>query len=153
MFADLRAALPRLIPKAIEWAEAQSAIIAKIGRPLDDTGLLLAASVGVAKPGLIRLAEVPALPPPDDPELRRASMVIGLFGPHMIGMTFGYGIYVCRGQVTKRLLAHEFRHVFQYEQAGSIAAFLPVYMMQIASVGYEDAPLEIDARAHESGER
>ena len=40
-------------------------------------------------------------------------------------------------------------HVYQYEKAGSIAAFLPQYLQQIAIVGYANAPFEIDAREHE----
>jgi hypothetical protein len=47
------------------------------------------------------------------------------------------------------LLSHELRHIYQYEAAGSIAAFLPIYLWQIAMVGYEECPLERDARAHE----
>lgn len=39
----------------------------------------------------------------------------------------------------------------QYEQAGSIAAFLPRYLQQIVTVGYNNAPFEIDARSHELG--
>jgi hypothetical protein len=46
------------------------------------------------------------------------------------------------------LLSHECRHVYQYEAAGSIAAFLPVYLQQIATVGYESAPFD-RTRAHE----
>ena len=37
----------------------------------------------------------------------------------------------------------------QYEEAGSIADFLPVYLKQIVEFGYDSAPLEVDARAHE----
>ncbi len=50
---------------------------------------------------------------------------------------------VTERNVNPRLLRHEFRHVHQYEKAGSISAFLPIYLGQI------DAPLEADARAHE----
>jgi hypothetical protein len=39
--------------------------------------------------------------------------------------------------------------VHQYERAGSIAAFLPVYLQQIVELGYNNAPFEIDARSHE----
>jgi hypothetical protein len=48
-----------------------------------------------------------------------------------------------------QLLSHECRHVYQYEAAGSIAAFLPVYIEQIVEFGYDDAPFEQDARHHE----
>jgi hypothetical protein len=39
--------------------------------------------------------------------------------------------------------------VYQYEIAGSIRNYLPAYLAEIASDGYEAAPLEMDARAHE----
>jgi hypothetical protein len=67
----------------------------------------------------------------------------------MVGLTLGDGVYVCHGHGTVRLLSHEFRHVYQYEQAGSIGAFLPVYLQQIVTFGYNNAPLEVDARTHE----
>lgn len=149
MTYDLRSALPLLIPKAIAWAEAQSSSIGQIGQPLNDALLSIARSVGVMRPELIRVAEVPRLPMPEDPELQQAALATGLLGPNMIGMTFGYGIYVCHGQGTVRLLSHEFRHACQYEQAGSIAAFLPAYLQQVITVGYHNAPFEIDARAYE----
>ena len=76
--------------------------------------------------------------------------VTGLLGPNMVGLTLGYAVLVCRGhEATPRLLSHEFRHVHQYEIAGSIAAFLPGYLHQIVAYGYANAPLEIDARNHE----
>jgi hypothetical protein len=68
----------------------------------------------------------------------------------MVGLTLGYAVLVCPGYGRDvRLLSHEFRHVYQYEQAGSIAAFLPVYLQQIVTVGYQNAAYERDARAHE----
>jgi len=146
---DLRAALPLLLPKAIAWAEAQSSQIAKMGNPLNDVLSAVAQSVGVMCPDLIRIAEVPRLPLPDDPDLRQAAQATGLLGPNMVGLTLGYGVYVCHGHGTVRLLSHEFRHVYQYEQAGSIAAFLPVYLQQIVTFGYNNAPMEADARTHE----
>lgn len=149
MTFDLRAALPVLVPKAISWAEAQSSAIAQVGKPLNEVLLAIARSVDVLHPEHIRIAEVPSLPLPEDPELKQAALATGLLGPGMVGLTLGYGIYVCHGHSNVRLLSHEFRHVHQYEQAGSIAAFLPVYLQQIATVGYNNASLEIDARAHE----
>jgi hypothetical protein len=68
----------------------------------------------------------------------------------MVGLTLGYAVFICTGYNTNlRLLRHEFRHVHQYERAGSIAAFLPAYLGQIVQFGYHNAPLEQDARAHE----
>jgi len=152
MTFDLHAALPRLVPKAIAWAEAQYASIAQLGQPLDEHQVSLASRVGVVRPDLIRLVGVPRLPLPEDAELRGAAIETGLLSPRMIGMTFSYGVYICHGHATDRLLSHEFRHVQQYEQAGSIAVFLPVYLDQIVTVGYWNAPFEIDARMHESAD-
>jgi len=84
--------------------------------------------------------------------LRQAALQTGLLGPGMIGLTLGYSIFVVRGYMEFRLLSHECRHVYQYETYGSIAAFLPVYLEQIATVGYLDAPFEQDARANERGD-
>lgn len=149
MTFDLREWLPILVPRAIAWAETQASLITQVGQPLGQELSTVARIVGVLHPELIRILEVQSLPLPDDPELRQAALDTGLLGPGMVGLTLGHGIYVCCGYATHRLLLHEFRHVSQYEQAGSIAAFLPVYLRQIVEFGYDKAPFEVDARAHE----
>ena len=146
---DLAAELPRLLPKAIAWAEAEAAQARTLGAPLDAPGLGLARAVGVRKPELVRIVELDSLPLPTDPELRFAALQTGLLGPGMIGLTLGYSIFILRGQSSNRLVSHECRHVHQYEAAGSIARFLPVYLQQIVLHGYDRAPFELDARAHE----
>ena len=146
---NLAEALPSLLPHAISWAEAQSAEIRAKGSPLNTSRLALARAVGVDRPELIRVKVVEQLPLPENPELREASLQTGLLGPGMVGLTLGYGIYLCRGHETNRLVSHECRHVYQYEAAGSIAAYLPVYLRQIARYGYEKSPYEIDATNHE----
>lgn len=144
---ELTAKLPILVPKAIEWAERQSRIIFEKGFPLTAAGISDARMVGVENPEKIRVALVPSLPMPDDVELHSFALHLGL--QEMAGLTLGYGIFIVDGHTTRRLLSHEYRHVYQYEQAGSIAAFMIDYMQQIVSVGYRNAPLEIDARHHE----
>ncbi|MEZ5480352.1 MAG: hypothetical protein R3E95_23580 [Thiolinea sp.] len=150
MELDLRAALPILLPKAVAWAEAQSSLIAQTGQPLNDQLLLAAKNVGVQHPELIHIAEVSNFPFPEDQELQIAAIATGLLGPETAGITFGHSIYILEGYATITLLSHEFRHVYQYEQAGSISNFLTDYLQQIVSFGYYDAPLEVDARAHET---
>jgi hypothetical protein len=141
--------LPRILTEAIAWAEARSFEILASGVPLSDFGRKLAHLAGVNRPELVRVAEVATIPVPDDPELREATLAAGLLGPGTIGLTLGYGIYIRAGHSSNRLVSHECRHVYQYEEAGSIAAFLPVYLEQILLVGYAAAPFEVDARAHE----
>ena len=108
-----------------------------------------AKTVGVQHPERIRVLMIERLPLPLDAELRMAALQTGLLGPTMVGLTLGYSILICHGHMTRRLLSHECRHVFQYEQAGSIAAFLPRYLMSIVQVGYQNCPFEKDARAYE----
>jgi len=147
---NLQHALPVLVPKAVQWAETHSRLILGSGRPLSEHQTQVARDVGVTSPELIRMLDVPKLPIPDDPILYQAAVATGMLGPNMVGLTLSHGIYVCQGHCTLRLLSHEFRHVHQYEQAGSITAFLGVYLEQIVTFGYQNAPLEIDARNHEA---
>lgn len=138
-----------LIALATEWAEQQSALILCSGIPLNANNTNLARSVGVVHPERIRLLHVTQIPLPGNPQLIKMATETGLITPNIAGLTLGYGIYLRHLQCTNRLLSHEFRHVYQYEQAGSIAAFLAEYLKQIAQYGYVNAPLEIDARRHE----
>ncbi len=149
MILDLRTILPQLLPAAIAWAEVTSQEAAGAGVALDEANSTLAGTVGVKHPNKVRIALVDRLPLPSDPTLREAALQTGLLGPGMVGLTLGYSILICNGHVTPRLLSHEFRHVAQYEQYGSIAEFLPVYLGQVVEYGYSDAPFECDAQAHE----
>jgi len=146
---ELRQALPHLLPGAIAWAEARARKAAEVGEPLTPSEQEVARVVGVRKPELVRVETVESLPLPDDPTLRAAAVQAGLLGAGMVGLTLGYAVFVCRGHKTRRLLSHELRHVHQYEQNGSIAGFLPLYLKQVIEAGYHNAPFEADARAHE----
>jgi hypothetical protein len=141
--------LQALLPKATAWAEQVAAEICRTGESLNSRELSIAREVGVLQPESIRIALVDILPFPSDPQLLQAASATGLFGPKMTGITLGYGICIRKGHYSIRLLSHECRHVYQYEQAGSIAAFLRDYLQQIVDHGYGNAPLEIDARSHE----
>ena len=149
--SGLKEALPALVPLAIEWARQVSAAASLGGQALDDEGEAIARQVGVARPQDVRVVIAPELPFPSHPLLRAAALETGMLGPDMAGLTLGYAIFIREGELTARLLSHELRHVAQYEAAGSIDAFLPEYLRQVVEVGYEDAPLEVDARAHEIG--
>ena len=109
----------------------------------------LATHVGIAKPGLVRIQYVSEIPLPKDPLLLEVADATGLIGQNTAGITLGYGIFIVERHADVRLISHELRHVQQYESFGGIEGFLPVYLAQVASVGYRDAPLEQDARAYE----
>ena len=146
MAFDLQSLLPQLFGPAIAWAEMQSRQAEQEGQNLSPAGLEIATRAGVKQPERIRIKTVDQLPLPSEPFLRQAAVETGLLGPAMVGLTLGHTIFVVRGHMTPRLLAHECRHVYQYEACGSIADFLPVYLEQIATGGYQNAALEQDAR-------
>lgn len=81
------------------------------------------------------------MPLPDDPELRAVTLRVGVLQPTGNGLTLGYAIFIKRDQVSDRLIRHECRHVAQYEQAGGIADFLPVYLGEVLAYGYQDAAI------------
>lgn len=142
--------LPALAPRAIAWAEQQSAVVARNGTALTAAQQQLARSVGVRHPEQVRLAIVDQFPLPQEAEVRAAAMRIGLARPTIAGLTLGHSVMVRRGfENDARLLSHEFRHVSQYEARGGIAAFLGQHLKDLARFGYENSPFERDARAHE----
>jgi hypothetical protein len=142
--------IERLIGKAAVWAEEQSNFILENGTALSNPEIELAKKVGVEHPELVRILEVDTIPAPTDSELKKIAETTGLFNPNLAGITFYYGIYIKKGEKSNRLVSHELRHVYQYEKAGSIKEFLKEYVQQLLSVGYENAPLELDARNSET---
>jgi hypothetical protein len=149
--ANLAENLPRLLPLAIEWAESRSREILASGSPLTPHEVELARSVGVRHPELVKIKVVPAVPLPENPELRAAALQAELMGPGNRGLTLGHGIYLVEKFIDDRLKRHELRHVHQYERAGSISAFLTKYVPDVLEHGYRNAPDEVDARAWEKG--
>lgn len=146
---DIKALFPKVLPHAIAWADFQANHVATFGVPLPKWLQIVAQRVGVRKPELIRVKLVDQIPLPEEPLLRRAALQSGLLRPGTVGLTVGYGIFIVSGYDNVRLISHECRHVYQYEMLGSIDRFLPIYLQQIIEFGYRNAPLEVDARAHE----
>ena len=141
--------IPRLLPKAIEWARKQESVGIRTGAPLKGKLFEAARRVGVRRPNQVRLVTASRLPMPSDPELQEAARQTGLLGPGLLGLTLGYAVFILRGHASLRLVSHECRHVHQYERYGSIGDFLSSYLVQVMTHGYRQAPLEIDARKHE----
>lgn len=145
---NIRHLLPVLIPEAVAWTKEQSEKIHRTGLPLNESELVLARKVGVQHPERVRIQFVPQLPlPPEPMQLRTVAEGMGLQG--MAGLTMEYGIYLVNDRADTELLCHELRHVQQYESLGGIGPFMAIYLDQIAEYDYYQAPLEIDARAHE----
>jgi hypothetical protein len=143
---NLNAQLPVLLPLAVSWAEQQSSLILQQGHPLSPSDTALAHRVGVRDHEAVRVLVVDAIPAPAHPLLRDACIALSFLGPNTGGLTLGHAIFVRKDVANDRnLIAHELRHVAQYEEQGCIAAYLSVYIPQLLTYGYENAPLELDA--------
>ncbi|MDP5135596.1 hypothetical protein ORJ04_06495 [Rheinheimera baltica] len=139
----------QIVLSAAKWTEQNQLLIYQFGRALTSEEQNIALLVGVSKPERVHICEVPEIKRPQEPELAALCEQFGFLTKDTIGLTLGYGIYIKQGYLTTRLLSHELRHVYQYEQAGSTEAFLTRYIGEIMQFGYFNAPYEIDARSHE----
>lgn len=139
-----------LLARAAEWAHRQEGAVLSDARSL---ALTLrqrewARQAGVISPENVRILAVPEISLPDEHDLRDAAIRFGLITPGTAGLTLGRAIIVrqdCSND--EKLIAHELCHVAQYEQAGSILAFLERYLTEFSIYGYIEAPLEKEARA------
>lgn len=139
-----------LLPSALVWMRGIEESCQTRGEQLSSIELRDAKSVGVQHPEKIRILSVPAIADPDEPLLLQAATELGLLGESAIGRTIGYGIEIVEGSVSRRLLRHEFRHVYQFEQAGSIENFMTSHIQSVIANGYYDSEYEKDARAFEA---
>jgi hypothetical protein len=136
----------RLLVRACAWARSQEAVALRTGQPLPAEALADAASLGVHRPEHVRVAFVESVPAPADQDLAAAASAAGLDNPHTRGLALGYGVFLRRDcQGDRQLLAHELVHVSQYERLGGIPGFLRRYLWECVQLGYDAAPLEVEA--------
>jgi hypothetical protein len=132
--------------RAVTWAERESVRIVQTGVTLEPRGVQTARCVGVRQPEKVRVLFVPAVPFPDDPVLRAEAERVGMIAENTAGMTLDYGIFIRDDhRQSLKLLAHELRHVTQYESSGSIAVFMDHYLRELLHFGYGPGPFEVDA--------
>lgn len=154
MSPEIAARAPAIAALAADWAERYGAESLALGVRISAEQQELARRVGVKDPSRIRIRLVDELPGPNEPLLQAAAARIGLMPQAASGMTLGYAVILRKGsRHDRRLLAHEFRHVAQYEARGGIRPFLAEHIPHLMHHGYEDSPYEVDARAHERAAR
>ena len=87
------------------------------------------------------------MPEPNHPALAAAADATGLISPLTSGLTVRYGIFIrsdCWGN--RKLVAHELVHTKQYEQLGSLEAFLRPYFLEcLTPPYYPNGPMEQEA--------
>lgn len=140
-----------LLPQVMAWLLSVESNALEHGRPLTEAEIEDARSVGVKAPENIRLLFVDQLTQPDEPELLAAATETGLLGEEANGRTVRFGIEIVHGQLSRRLLRHEFRHVYQVEMADSFEGFVVAYIQSVFADGYWGSWYERDARGVEGG--
>lgn len=140
--------LEQLLPLAAQWAADQERRVLCEGVPLSEVELADARAIGVRNPERVRLLRVDAVPVPVHPILKAASASINFITAAPRGLALDYGIFVRADHWRDRaLIAHELAHTAQYQRLGGILPFLQTYILQCATVGYPNAPLELEASA------
>jgi hypothetical protein len=142
----LLAQFETLLPLAVEWATAEEERALREGVPLSAQELIDAATIGVREPGRVRLLRVESVPFPEHPQLRAAAEAIQFLSPETRGLTLQYGIFVRWDCWRERpLIAHELVHTAQCERLGGILPFLQQYLVECLTIGYANAPMELEA--------
>ena len=145
---ELLAQFEKLLPLAAEWAAEEEARALREGEPLTPQELIDASTIGVHQPERVRLLRVESVPFPAQPQLRAAAEAIQFLSPETRGLTLQYGIFLrwdCWRQ--RPLVAHELVHTAQCERLGGILPFLRQYLVECLTIGYANAPMELEAAA------
>ena len=136
-----------ILPVVWAWARRMEGRALRHGRPLDASELEWAHRVGVRDARKIRVIEVDEMPRPAFRWMHGLAARWGLSLRDTLGLCLRYGIYLRRGGSDRwGTLVHECVHTAQCERLGGLWAFLDRYLMQCLQRGYEDAPLEVEAR-------
>lgn len=140
--------LEEILPIAAQWAAEQERQVLCEGVRLSETELADARFIGVRTPERVRLLRVETIPVPEHPMLRAAAASINFLTAAPSGLALEYGIFVRSDRWRERaLIAHELVHTAQYQRLGGILPFLRTYIFQCVTLGYRNAPLELEAIA------
>ena len=95
-----------------------------------------------------RFLVIDAVPIPVHPMLRAAAASINFLTAAPRGLALDYGIFIRADHWRDHaLIAHELVHTAQFQRLGGILPFLQTYIFQCATVGCQNAPLELEAVA------
>jgi hypothetical protein len=140
--------LEELLPLATQWAMEQQQRVLCQGVPLSKDEMADAKAIGVRNPERVRLLRVDSIPVPANPMLKAAAASINFVTAAPSGLALENGIFVRADRWRDReLIVHELAHTAQYQRLGGVVPFLQTYIVQCATIGYQQAPLELEANA------
>ncbi|MEM1085699.1 MAG: hypothetical protein AAGI48_16445 [Verrucomicrobiota bacterium] len=131
-------------PSLARWSQRREKHILLHGETLPESLQQFAADLEIDDPESLRLELTKRIPVPVPDPLVRLARSLGLPVFHPAGMCLGRGI----SAVSKdpAVLRHELVHTAQFQRLGGHFRFMHRYVVECLSLGYFDAPLEIEAR-------
>ena len=131
----------------IQWVKENIIVGEILGSPLTSTEKKFAKEVGIKNIDRIRVLKVNAIRPLPDELQEIAELYLNT--DNSAGITFGHVIFTIKNcDFYNELVKHELIHVLQVERCGGLEKFLQEYISQVLLHGYENAPMEIEARNH-----
>lgn len=136
-----------VVPGISFWSWWQEKRILRHGRHLTAEELSFAVRLGITDPFRVRLLAVSRIPLPIPSRLvvwlrRHFSSLV-----NPAGMTLGHGIFMDAAYAEcTEIIHHELVHVRQHETHHGHLIFMWRYLYECIAIGYEDAPLEREAR-------
>lgn len=143
--------LKPLLPEAVAWYRQIEQDYHDQGRPLNKIEQQIARQLGVKNPTQVRIVVLDEFPFPDkDSVLYKVGLKYGLVSSNIAGRTHGNTILLKPDyQDNARIIRHELVHTAQVDRMGHYN-FLQQYFIEMATVGYDAAPLEQEARDKEN---
>ena len=137
---------PATFRRIANWATKRSKFICTHGAWLTSDLIDLATKMGVAHPEKIRIYSSSTATLIDDDKVNKLLLKFGFSADRTCALTLFHSIALNKACAKNLvILAHQFRHVAQFESCGSLELYLENYLMEIAYFGYGKGPLEVDA--------
>jgi hypothetical protein len=135
------------MPHIQRWFVCEEKFVLHDGVSLTGAQARDARLVGVRNAGRVRLLLVDEIKVHGVGLMRKIAPGLELVRPDSVAMTFGYGIYMRTSHTRDRAaLLHHLVHVAQMEELGGSEHYIKRYINDCLQYGYENAPLEIQAR-------
>lgn len=139
--------IDHFLPLLLDWyAEAETSLLPQ-GRPLKPAEMRIAHMLAIREPDKVRIVVQEVFPLPDDPELRASAETSGMGSED--ARTMGDAILLKPYlHEDPTVIAHELVHLAQHDRMGR-AAFMRRYLTELEVLGYDAAPLEVEAYERE----
>lgn len=139
--------IEHVLPRLLDWYAKAETRLHPQGRPLNPAERRIAQRLAIRQPDMIRILVQETFPLPDDAELRAEAEASGMGSED--ARTMG-DVILLKPYLHEdpAVIAHELVHIAQHDRLGR-KAFMRRYLTELAVLGYDAAPLEVEAYARQ----